>query len=619
MKTVSFANHLQSKLRPISLSPSSNKFLRSTSHFSAKSRLTPSLRQIRDKKPEEDIVSLKERTNSLLKQQRLDKRRIELLEKTVEELEAKIQNMKDLLRNTMETERNHAGDVHALYQTLFITDLRQQIEDLTQTSVNYRQRHHQAQQEIETVKKTNFHYKNTIKRYRDMLNETLKKKKHSGEVTPNSFLLGNSSETEKNHVGISYLAKQLNESKSYKVNLISLGKLERVYNYLSELKKADNFIELFIKMTKAVSSLIKCERCTIFIVDPSIQARYIKDFGQSSEFIGKIHIENKLMLIHTHKDSSQENPIFKSCSEFKYPMRYHDSIAVPILNNNQVSIVIQCFGKVSKNARKQYFSHVDEIIIKMIGFFMITNVHLLKFRKDGEVKTARADQVIHMVNSFLSSLSHRYLANSIRTFIPAYTGFDSIGIVFLDKNTSELLVLAHDSYGEEFYTDCVLRFSNTTGFTGKVYHSNTMISCDYPKLSAIYNPELDNASGAPEVRNILIYPLIDWNKNTIGFIQFINRTTENIEVDLGPVLQLIGFCIASANTITEQMNLTIETKRTLKKLFHSLDTQSDKSEFESADLSVVLSSLRIHAAELSQRSKASGRLLKKIDLSKNSP
>ncbi|CAG9329207.1 unnamed protein product [Blepharisma stoltei] len=521
------------------------------------------------------------RVSDLERQHRQDKARIENLEKQVIELTMKYEEMKAANKMLLEQKSCNGGEVHALYQDLFLTDLKQQMNEKTQEAAKIRSKQVQTMKELESLKRDNFQYQATLKRYRTLLADALKKPPMDF-ADSSSFLSAIESDASSRKQGSSsnrrfqHLLAQDSRASSpvgLKLSLVSLSKLEKLVHVLSALNKAQTVLDICKIISRGSKSLTKSQKLTLFLIGSKIKDDYIKCFEKTPDFIGRVRVGNEWIMLHTHDNADQEEPIFRKLDDLKFSSREHDSLVVPILIEDQLSFAVQCQDKVAKDKKKS-FTAADEVIIKIIGISVASRINTIWAMRDLHIEFQKATQIANIASEIVLAKNHKDIANRLRKVLAGYCNFEVAGIVFLDSTTKEFFVMVHDPNAEEFYSEGVLRFPMTMGITSEALKKGGVMPVPNPRLLACYNPQIDNVAGAREVRNILFGAVKDYRGNSAAVVQLINKKDNEIsEKDcktLESLLGMLGGCVSAANITIEQFSLTIEAKRGIEKVVESL-------------------------------------------------
>lgn len=234
----------------------------------------------------------------LEKQRRADLLRIEQLERQVKDLADQLNTMKEMNKNLLEEKGFGGGEVHALYQDLFITDMKQQMNDMNNDISKFRSQKEQIRKEFESVKKENGQLHATVKRYRTMLTNALKKPQNTSEIGDSSsaysgFIsesgtVGKISESSKKRVS----ADNLQPPQRLALNSLSYNKVEKLNLVLIQLNNCTNFNQLCKIITRAAKGLTKSQRVSVFVISTKARDQYTKSFAGSADFIGKVRLGN---------------------------------------------------------------------------------------------------------------------------------------------------------------------------------------------------------------------------------------------------------------------------------------------------------------------------------------
>ncbi|CAG9325436.1 unnamed protein product [Blepharisma stoltei] len=562
----------------------------------------------------ENKFSLIQQISQLERQHRADKVRIELLEKQVKDLEQQIENHKKLNKNFLEEKGATNGDVHALYHDLFITDLKQQMTEMNGEMETYKKQIDAAKKEAEIVKKENSQLCATLKRYRRMLSEAIQKPENS-EIPDSSSVMSMMPTEKSSHKSIldqRHLNVTLDASKvtlnGLKNNLVSLGKLDRLSHAMAQLSKCEDLMQICKGLIRSTKSLIKCEKATIFIANSKAKDEYTKSFGQSSDFIGRARVGNNWILVHTHPNANQEDPIFKKLEELKFSIRNQDSLAAPVRVGKDLFLVIQCQDKHTTKNTKKIFSPVDEILVKSLAILVSLQIDRIIAKSQENLEQKHARQTAGLAAKISSSLTHKDIANRVRSVFPSYFDFECAGIVFVDNYLKELFTMCHDPNNDEYYGDQVLRFPYNMGITGEVIERGDISVIENPKMNFSYNPELDNVGGAQEAKNILMGCIKNWNGKIIAVIQLINKKggfiTDKDTKRLESLMEMIAASVTSAIISIEQFDLTIKAKKIIEAILHAVqDSDLVRTDGETAIMFNQIMSLKNQFSEWAKSKK----------------
>ena len=556
-----------------------------------------------DSKISEDGKSnLRTKIALLEKLHRADALRIEQLERQVKELSEQLISMKDMNKSLLEDKGFGGGEVHALYQDLFITDMKQQMTDLNHDVTKFRSQKEQMRKEFESIKKENGQLQATVKRYRTMLTTALKKPlsfmDSAGDAS--SAFSAMMSESDRNNSKHSDSIKKrlsldntLQVPHGLKLNLLSLNKIEKLNLVLIQLNNCSDLNHLCKIITRAAKGLTKSQRVSVYVISDKAREHYTLSFAGSADFIGRVRLENLWVIMHTHKDAYQEEPLFKKLEELKFPIRHTDLLVVPIVHAREICIVVQCRNKIGTQEKNKVYVPADELLLKVIANAVSMKIQSIFSMEQERIEVKHSSQIAHVVSRIVSSLTHREIANRVRKVLPQYFDFENAGVVFLDSKNNQFFVMIHDPSSDDYFGEAVLRFPYGIGLTGQAVGREGVSVFHNPKTLPFYNPEVDNVGWVQETRVIVMGSLKDWNGNLVGVIQFTNKKYGDVEAKdikrLESLLEMLGTCIAATNLSVEHFSLTIKFKENMEKVL-KLVAENDRNSTE-GEFSTVLNQI----------------------------
>lgn len=541
-----------------------------------------------DIKPvEEAKASLFQKLALLEKLHKSDSIKIEQQERTIKDLTDQLDSMKASNKSLLEEKGFTGSDLHSLYQNLFITDLKQQMTDMNDEINRFRSEKEQLRRELESTKKENVQLQASIKRYRMMIVKGIKKDtKHDTIDDGSSVVSGIMSESDRSpgrH--LDFEKKRVNSEYNFhaqhksNISSFSMSRIEKLNLVLIQLNNCTNINQLCKIMTRATKSLTKSQKVTIYIVGNKAREQYIRSYSGTSDFIGRVRVANSWMLMHTHKEAYQEEPLFKKFEDLKYPIRQTESLIMPIFRQRELDFVIQAQEKKGSENKHIIYLPADELILKIVSNAVLLKVESLYALEQEKIELKHSGQLAMVATSIIKCLTHKEIANSVRSVIPEYFGFENAGIVFIDNKSHQFYVMIHDPSSDGYFGEGYLRFPFGIGLTGQAISRDGVSVFHNPKTAAIYNPEIDNVGWIHETKCIMMGCLKDWNGNLIGVIQLTNKKYDNVEIKdikrLETLLDLLGTCIASTNLSVEQFSLTIKFREIMQTIM-SILAESDK-------------------------------------------
>ena len=525
--------------------------------------------------------------------------RIEQLERQVKDLLQQLENMKQANKSLLEEKGFAGGELHALYQNLFITDMKQQMTDMSNDVTRFRSQKEQLRKEYESVKKENGQLQATIKRYRVILSNALKKPISASveSVEASSVLSGLLSESDKTQGRLSESSKKrlgsennLQPPHGLRLNMVTLSKIEKLNVVLLQLNNCTNVNQLCKIMTRSAKALTKSQKVSIYIISNKTRENYVQSYSGSSDFIGRVRMGNNWIIMHTHKDAYQEEPMFKKLDELKYPVRHADLLLMPIVYDREISFVIQGQDKKGEEHKNKVYTPTDELLLKIVANAVVLKIDSIFSAEQEKLELKHSSQVASVASRIISSLSHRDIANRVRSHLPQFFDFENAGIVFIDNKSHQFYVMIHDPSSDDYFGDGYLRFPFGIGLTGQAISRDGVSVFKNPKTIPIYNPEIDNVGWVHETKTIMMGCLKDWSGNLVGIIQLTNKKYGEVEAKdvkrLESMIDLLGTCVATTNLTVEHFSLTIKFKAVMEKIT-KLVLDSDRTASDGEFNSVV--------------------------------
>jgi regulator of replication initiation timing len=559
----------------------------------------PSSSNIDSKTNDDQRASIFQKMTLLEKLHKADLLRIEQLERQVKDLMQQLETMKQANKSLLEEKGFDGGELHALYQNLFITDMKQQMTDMSNDISRFRSQKEQLRKEYESVKKENGQLQATIKRYRVILSNALKKPISASveSVEASSVFSGLLSESDKTQGKLSDSSKKRLSSENnlqaphgLRLNMVTSSKIEKLNLVLLQLNNCTNVNQLCKVLTRSTKALTKSQKVSIYLISNKTRENYVQSYSGSPDFIGRVRLGNIWIIMHTHKDAYQEEPMFKKLEELKYPVRHADLLLMPIVYDREISFVIQGQDKKGEENKSKVYTPIDELMLKIVGNAVVLKLDSIFSAEQEKLELNHSNQVAQVATRIISSLSHRDIANRVRDVLPHFFDFENAGIVFIDNKSHQFYVMIHDPSSDDYFGDGYLRFPFGIGLTGQAISRDGVSVFNNPKTIPIYNPEIDNVGWVHETKTIVMGCLKDWNGNLIGIIQLTNKKYGEVAAKdvkrLESMLELLGTCVATTNLTVEHFSLTIKFKAVMEKIT-KMATESEKNAGDAELNSVV--------------------------------
>ena len=521
-----------------------------------------------------------------------DKKFIEKQKQEIVDLNLQLENMRKLNKNLMDGNLEMGGDLHALYQDLFITDLRNQVEDISKNASLYRTQKEEMKNEINNLKKENNKFKATIKRYRAMLTEAARAPKGTDTTDASSYL--SAFNYDPGHLtDKSSNLRDGSKPVGLRYNLVSLKKLERANELLSGLFKARNIFEVFKLLPTSLKSILKCEKVTIYINQQKIKDEYLASYPENTDFIGRIRVENKWLLMHTFQGSDQTEPLFTSLNELKYCLREHEHLVMPVHFQKELSLILQFKEKYSSKGKKKAFSPTDESLVENITNGVLFKVNSILSNQQARLEFNKAAKIAKIAGRITLACSHQEIANRVRSDVSEYMDFETAGVAFIDQSKEQFFMMVHDPNSEDYYGNNVIRFPLGMGLSSEVLKKDNILVFSNPKSNSYFNPDVDNVGGSLEVRNILMSPVKNAGGQFVAVVQLTNKKNGAIcQTDIARfenLLGMLGGSVASALVSIEQQNITFKTKELIDRISGSFgESEMNKVNIDTSKLTNMM-------------------------------
>jgi hypothetical protein len=141
----------------------------------------------------------------------------------------------------------------------------------------------------------------------------------------------------------------------------------------------------------------------------------------------------------------------------------------------------------------------------------------------------------------------------MKTTLPEFFDFESIGILLRDLKSQELFTIAesyenqdNEEKGDEFKNTMIIRFPSSLGVTGYVYNTGELYICNKATKDSKFSSDIDNLGATGDVHNFMIGPIYghkdnDNKKLPIGVLQFTNKKDFKLINDYDKVTILLTY------------------------------------------------------------------------------
>ena len=189
----------------------------------------------------------------------------------------------------------------------------------------------------------------------------------------------------------------------------------------------------------------------------------------------------------------------------------------------------------------------------------------------------------------------------MRTFLPRFFGFESVGILLKDQKTSELFtfvdtydnkVLKNEHSQQDNYRNIdpqndvvTMKIPCNLGVTGHVYKTDETVVCQAALKEQRFHADVDNLGGhAKSAYNFMIgsiygFPtpnMKEGDKKVVGILQLVNKVNDEPITDYDrkkfkAFQELLGLAVDNTAEIYTTINVTLAVKQTFEQLQAYLD------------------------------------------------
>ncbi|CAI2381202.1 unnamed protein product [Moneuplotes crassus] len=290
------------------------------------------------------------------------------------------------------------GEVHSMYQDLFLTDMKKEVEDAQEELNQCKKETNSAYREIKKLKKEQTQLQQTLKRYWKSVQEIssehythLKKPEKKNKIDKSNMhkrvetkaggqfnTLGNQytlvpgpqrantqadpfGKMKSHHRLDSRGSASSNNQTNLGSNWIETSKLEKSFRGLNMVNKASTILDTFIVTIKEIATnLVQCKFCNIFCFDPHLSKKIEEEGSLDQSHVQKIMIDTPLMhggrmpskgvenndkiTMRSYNryvdliglsDSHMSEPCFKTIEELRYGIRSQQYLAFPVFDKHE--------------------------------------------------------------------------------------------------------------------------------------------------------------------------------------------------------------------------------------------------------------------------------------------
>jgi hypothetical protein len=519
---------------------------------------------------------------------KISKERVRLLEKTVEEMSAQLENLQEVNRTLLNEKIDlNSSNLNLFVQDLIVSDAKKQLDQAYNDIEKYRLDSERSKKRFEAVLQENKRIEGSIKRYRKITSSIGVNKPQTLETI-----------SEDQESSFPSIKKNWGESPKYKtVEKPRIKVLPLIEQHIKEISEASTIPLVFTKTCNLVRLITSSQKVSLYLVSPTIQQSYLQYF-QSIQHIQRVLMGNVWVQIHTDPSCDIVDPTFSKIEEVISGVQSPEKIVQCISLQKEPSVIIQCLTP------PKPFDSNDSKYISIILEHMIASIKIILSNKREKIYKDQLLDIINVSAGIYKSRTHHTLANSVDQLLPKFFDFETAGLVFVDEENQELFTLAYSSNSEEKFSQDLIKYPIKMGLTGEAYKNKGIQIFENVKKKHLYNPEIDNIASASDLNNCLMSCLTGPDNVIFGILQLGNKigtiTQRDIQLVSG-FSSILGNMISGINDISEARGLTIKMKKHLINLSAGLSTDINEL---SPDSSGIMDQLEIIKSMVSTWSKS---------------
>lgn len=313
--------------------------------------------------------------------------------------------------------------------------------------------------------------------------------------------------------------------------------------------------EALMTLVRFTTSVVGCERCTIFLND--IMTNELYSFIAQGNLQREIRILNNQGLVGW---SFTHNQVICVANAYE-DERFNPDI------DQQTGYVTKSALCVPLRGLKGELMGVSQLLNKVDGDFTETDIDLVQAMTEqaslaiqSKLVKSHIDKTHQQELDFLNAMSD--VASEIQLSILLEKAIAAITRI-LDAERSTLFI--NDEKTEELYTEVgeglgksQIRFPNHLGIAGSVFSTGKLINIPYAYSDLRFNPSFDRLTGY-FTRSILAAPVKNKLGKVIGVTQVLNKKrgefTENDESQLIAINAQISMAIENAKLFDDIQNM----------------------------------------------------------------
>ena len=534
------------------------------------------------------------RLTELEKLHRADQLRIKDLEEEVKSLSRDLERLKTASQGAL----NKSADLQTLYHELFLTDMKKQVDAVNREASGFRAQYEESRKELEWLRKESGQQKALLRRYREYVADVHGKQQTLASGTGSVLSIGTIETVESKTPGDRHYSP-LKAVHTLKAGVLKLPALEEAVKSLGDAKTLHSLCSILVRTT---GKLLPWTTVSLYIVDPVCVDIYRK--GKTGQ-VYHYPLDSKTTLTgHRERDSEPQEPQFRSLSEVSHGLRTRDLMVMPVSQAHRLLLLIQC----AENSGNHHgFTQTDETCVSILGGFGALFVHLAEAKDREETHKGHVGRITELCTRLFAARTHQKFANTLRAELPGFLEFEYAGVVFYDKDSQDFFSLPQESGRETSFSSEAIRFPLNIGLTGEVFATKATLIVDLNTKLQRYNPDIDNISNAPEVRNMLLGCLVTPTGVCVGVLHVVNKCgrgkiTQLDREKLESLLPLLAGVIANCSEVLACLEVTTNVRKSMRQVQRTVEQADEmRSDMDTSVLLSQIAGIRLIVSELSRK------------------
>jgi adenylate cyclase len=359
--------------------------------------------------------------------------------------------------------------------------------------------------------------------------------------------------------------KNLNNKNFYKILL-------KVY---TSIAKTTSLGEALMTLVKLTSSVVGCERGTIFLNDSHTQELY--SFTAQGDLHREIRLLNNQGLVgwsFTHSKTvrisdAYQDERFNADVDHATGFITKSVLCVPLRSvNNELIGVSQMLNKIDGD-----FTEIDEEMVKAMTEQASLAIQSKLVIDNIEVAHKKELEFLEAMSQVSAEIQLSKLLEKTILTITTILEAERSTLFINDPKTHELYTEVGQGLGKT-----QIRFPNHLGIAGSVYKTGKLINIPHAYADLRFNPSFDKSTGF-FTRSILAAPVKNKQGEVIGVTQVLNKKrgqfTANDESQLNAINTQISMAIENAKLFDDVQNMKNYNESVLESMSNGVITVNE--------------------------------------------